>query len=300
MIAIVGATGNTGKIAAENLIARGQKVRVIGRDANRLAPLVKKGAEAFVADATDPVALTRAFAGVKAAYLMIPPNQAAEDFRAYQTKVVEASAQAVQRGGVEYAVVLSSIGADKPDKTGPVLGVRDFEQKLNENKSLNAFYIRAGYFMENVLPQAMVIKNFGMVGGPLKEDLLLPMIAARDIGAFAAEQLNQLDFTGKQTAELQGQRDISYKEVASVIGKAIGKPELHYSQLPAWQLKMALRSMGMSASIVDALLEMSDALNSGYMRALEPRSAVNTTPTSFEKFVAEQFVPAFSGKAAGA
>jgi hypothetical protein len=44
---------------------------------------------------------------------------------------------------------------------------------------------------------------------------------------------------------------------------------------------------------------MSEALNSGYMAPLEPRSAQNTTPTSFETFVAEEFVPRFTGKAAG-
>jgi hypothetical protein len=44
---------------------------------------------------------------------------------------------------------------------------------------------------------------------------------------------------------------------------------------------------------------MSEALNSGYMVPLEPRSAQNTTPTSIETFVAEVFVPRFTGKAAG-
>ena len=49
--------------------------------------------------------------------------------------------------------------------------------------------------------------------------------------------------------------------------------------------------MGMSPNMADLLLEMCDALNSGYMRALEPRSARNTTPTSYETFVAKEFVP---------
>jgi uncharacterized protein YbjT (DUF2867 family) len=300
MIAIVGATGNTGSIAAQALLARGQKVRAIGRDANRLAPLVQKGAEAFVADATDAAALTKAFTGASPVYLMIPPNLSAPDIRAYQEKVSDASAQALEKSGVEYAVLLSSIGADKPDKTGPVLGLHSFEGKLNENKKLNALYIRAGYFMENLLPQAMVIKNFGLVGGPLKPDLLLPFIATRDIGAFAAEALAKPAFKGKQTAEILGQRDLDYREAASAIGKAIGKPELPYKQLPAWQLKMALQTMGMSSSMADALLEMADSLNSGYMRSLEPRSAANSTPTSIEQFIKEQFVSSFTGKAAGA
>jgi uncharacterized protein YbjT (DUF2867 family) len=298
MVAVIGATGNTGKVVAETLLARGQKVRVIGRDAKRLGPLAQKGADAFVAEASEAAALTKAFTGARAVYVMIPPNLNSPDVRAYQERVSDAGAQAIEKAGVEYAVLVSSVGADKPDKTGPVVGLHQFEQKLNTIRRLNALYIRAGYFMENLLAQVTVIKNFGIVAGPLKADLALPMIATRDIGAFAAEALVKLDFQGKRAAELLGQRHLDYREATAVIGKAIGKPGLSYSQLPGWQLKPALAAMGMSSSMADALLEMSDSLNSGYMQALEPRSAANTTPTSFERFVADQFVPLFMGKAA--
>jgi hypothetical protein len=126
------------------------------------------------------------------------------------------------------------------------------------------------------------------------------MIATQDIGAAAAEALLKLEFNRKQTRELHGQRDLTYNQVAAVIGNAVGKPGLNYVQFPAEQLKPALVQMGMSATMADLLLEMSDALNSGYMAALEPRSALNTTPTSIEAFVAQQIVPQFAGKAAGA
>jgi len=43
------------------------------------------------------------------------------------------------------------------------------------------------------------------------------MIATKDVGAVAAEALLKLDFKGKQTQELQGQRDLNYKEVATII-----------------------------------------------------------------------------------
>jgi uncharacterized protein YbjT (DUF2867 family) len=300
MYAIVGANGNTGKVVTEKLLAHGKKVRVIGRDPSRLQALVEKGAEAFVANVTDAAALTRAFSGAKAAYLMIPPNISIPNVFEFQEEVSDALAAALQNAGVEYAVVLSSIGADKPEKTGPVLGLHNLEQKLNAIAALKAVYFRAGYFMENLMPQIGVIQNFGIVGGPLRGDLKLGMIATHDIGAVAADALLNLAFNGKQAHELLGQRDLNYLEVAAVIGKAIGKPDLNYVQLPAAQLKPAFIQMGMSANMTDLLLEMSDALNSGYMKALEPRSAQNTTPTSIETFVAEQFALRFSGMAAGA
>jgi uncharacterized protein YbjT (DUF2867 family) len=300
MFAITGATGNTGSVIAERLLAQGEKVRVIGRDSGRLARFVQKGVEAFVADITDPAGLTRAFDGVRGVYAMVPPNLAATDFQGYQETVSDALTSALGKASVTHVVVLSSFGADKAEKTGPVVGLHNLEQKLNGISGLNAVYLRAGYFMENLLPQVEVIRNFGITGGPLRADLRVPMIATRDIGATAAEILAKRDFRGKHARELLGQRDLDSREAASVIGKAIGKQNLAYVQLPPQQLKPALTQMGMSSSMADLFLEMADALNSGHMVALEARSAQNTTPTSLETFVAQVFVPRFQGKAANA
>ncbi|MBZ5562943.1 MAG: NmrA family NAD(P)-binding protein [Acidobacteriia bacterium] len=300
MYAITGATGNTGSVIAEKLLARGEKVRVIGRDATRLAPLVSKGAEPFVADVTDAAGLAKAFAGATAVYAMVPPNLAAPDARAYQEQVSDSLVAALRQAAVRKAVVLSSFGAEKTEKTGPVLSLHNLEQKLDGIPTLDAVYLRAGYFMENLLPQVGVIQTFGMMGGPLRADLRLPMIATRDIGAVAAELLLKPDFTGKQARELLGQRDVSYAELAPIVSQAIGKPGLMYMQLPPEQLKPAFIQMGMSASMADLILEMSEALNSGYMAPLEPRSERNSTPTSIETFVAEVFAPRFQGKSASA
>ena len=89
-------------------------------------------------------------------------------------------------------------------------------------------------------------------------------------------------------------------EVATIIGKAIGKPDLNYLQLPDEQVRAALTQLGMSLNVANLILEMAGALNSGHMRALEQRSAQNTTPTSFESFVAEEFVPRYRGKSTAA
>lgn len=300
MYVITGATGNTGSVVAEKLLAKGEKVRVLGRDAKRLERFTNKGAEAFVADATSADALTKAFSGAKAVYAIIPPNIASPDVRAYQEQVSDDLAAAITKSGVKHAVVLSSFGADKPEKTGPVLALYSLEKKLNGIAGLNALYLRAGYFMENLLPQVGVIQSFGMVAGPVRPDVPLPMIATRDIGAVAADALLKLDFNGKQLRELQGPRDVTYDQVAKIVGAAIGKPDLKYQQLPAAQLKPALTQMGMSPNMVDLLFEMTGSLDSGYMKTLEPRSPANSTPTTLETFVAEVFVPAYKGIAARA
>jgi hypothetical protein len=45
---------------------------------------------------------------------------------------------------------------------------------------------------------------------------------------------------------------------------------------------------------------MTAALNSSHMAPLEIRSAQNTTPTPFETFVGEEFLPRYQGKSAAA
>ena len=300
MYVITGATGNTGSVLAERLLAQGQKVRVVGRDPKRLERFAQQGAESFIADATDAGGLTNAFAGAKAVYAMIPPHIASPDVRAYQESVSDALQSAIEKNGISYAVVLSSLGAEKSHGTGPIVGLHSLEKKVAVTPGLNALFVRAGYFMENLLPQAGVIKSIGSLAGPVKQDLLLPMIATHDIGVFAAKALLKLDFVGKSTHELHGPRDVTYAEVAKVVGAAIGQTDLTYNYVPPAQLKPVLMQMGMSANMADLLLEMADALNSGHVKMLEERSAANTTPTTLETFVDEVFVPAYRGKASRA
>jgi uncharacterized protein YbjT (DUF2867 family) len=298
MYAILGASGNTGHVVAKTLLERGQKVRAIGRNATHLQPLAVLGAELFIADVTDASALTKAFQDADSAYVMIPPNPASNDPLGYEDLVSDAIATAARSTRVKNIVSLSSFGADKPSGTGPVVGLHNLEQKLNQIDTANVLHVRAGYFMENTLGQAGAIRMMGSAVGPVRPDLKLPMIATRDIGAFAADALSQLAFRGKQTQELHGQRDIDYNEVAAIIGKSIGKPKLAYVHAPEEQLRAALVQMGMSEQFAGLILEMSAALNSGYMRTLEPRTTRNTTPTSFETFVAQVFVPAYQQQVA--
>lgn len=297
MYVVLGASGHTGHVVASNLLARGQKVRVVGRNAAHLQPLTAKGAETFIGDERDASALTRAFQHADSAYVLIPSNPTSNDPIGDSGRLSDAIATAVQNAGVKNVVVLSSIGADKSSGTGPVVGLHHLEEKLNQIANTNVLALRAGYFMENTLPQAAAIQKMGYTVGPLRPDLKVPMIATRDVGTAAADALlNQP--RGKHIRELHGQRDLTYTEVASIIGKSIGKPDMKYVQLSDDQARPAMVQMGMSEPFARALLEMTGALNSGHMKALEPRTPQNTTPTSYETFVAEVFVPAYQHQVA--
>jgi uncharacterized protein YbjT (DUF2867 family) len=300
MYVVLGATGHTGSVIAKKLLAYGKKVRVVGRSKERLSTLVSLGAEPSIADVNNKEAVAAAFNGAEAAYVMIPPDMTNPDYAAYQNNVIAAIASAIEKAHLGHVVALSSVGADKPGKTGPIAGVHRLEERLKQISGLNALYLRAGYFMENTLPQVGAIRQMGAAAGPLPPDLKIPMIATSDIGDFAADALRELKFQGHQMQELLGQRDITMTEATAAIGRAIGRPELKYLQIGYDQFRGFLLQMGASPNMADMVVEMAEAQSSGYVRALEARSQRNTTPTSYEHFVAEEFLPAWRGSSAAA
>jgi uncharacterized protein YbjT (DUF2867 family) len=293
MYVILGASGNTGSIIANSLLSKGRKVRVIGRDVGRLQSFVRKGAEAFTANVSDAAALTKAFSGARAAYLMLPPITSRED----QERDSDGIAKAAKESGLRYAVHLSSYGAHVPEGTGPVTGLHSSEQKLNAIGDLNVLHLRAAYFMENNLTAIGMIHAMGVFGHALLPDLKLPMIATPDVGDYVAQRLLDLDFSGKQTRELLGERDLSMAEATAAIARGIAKPGLRYEQFPYGQVQQVLEQMGMAPKKAAVYIEMFNAINTGVLAAQERRSRENTTTTSFEKFVQDVFAPAYRAKA---
>jgi uncharacterized protein YbjT (DUF2867 family) len=289
---ILGASGNTGSIIANSLLSAGKNVRVVGRDSGRLQRFVDKGAEAFTADMSDAVALAKAFRGARAAYLMLPPAKSREE----QERDSDNVAKAVKESGLRYAVHLSSYGAQVAEGAGPVSGLHSSEQKLNAIEGLNVLHLRAAYFMENNLAAIGMIHQMGILGNALLPDLKIPMAATRDVGDYAAQRLLHLDFSGKQTRELLGERDLSMTEATEVIARGIGKPDLRYQQFPYDQVQQALTQLGVPPKGAAMYIEMYKSINAGVLVPLEPRSRENTAPTSFEQFVQEVFAPAYHGK----
>jgi uncharacterized protein YbjT (DUF2867 family) len=300
MIVITGATGHTGRPAAEALLSKGEKVRVIGRDAKKLEPFVQQGAEAFVGNAEDPASMTKSFDGATAVYLVLPEDISQEDLRAHQERVSDSYAAAIANARVPYVVSLSSIGAQQAEKTGPIVGLHNLEQKLNRVTGLNVLHLRAAYFMDNLLMSIAPLRSMGILPGGLKADMPMPWIATKDIGEYAAARLAARDFSGSSTQELHGQRDISMKEAAAVVGHAIGKPKLSYLQVPFMMLEPALVQMGLPQKTAALVIEMWKGGNAGLIVPLEQRSAKNTTTTTLESFVTDVFAPAYTAQAAKA
>ena len=151
--------------------------------------------------------------------------------------------------------------------------------------------------MDNLLATVGMIRGMGIVVTALLPDLKLSMIATRDIGDYAAQRLLDLDFSGKQTRELLGERDLSMTEATAVIARGIRKPGLRYEQFPYDQVQQVLTQMGVTPKGAALYIEMYKAINAGVLIPQEPRSRENSSPTSFEEFVRDVFAPAYLGKA---
>ena len=299
MYVILGATGHTGSVAVKALLGQGQQVRAVARDAGKLAPLEALGAEPVVADLGDAAAISRTFAGARAAFVMVPPQTKAPDFLAAADSITTGITEAVKTSKISHVVLLSSIGAQHREKTGPILSVHAFEEKLKQVPNLNALFLRPTVFMENFLLMIPLVQSMGFLAGGVRGDQKMPMIAAQDIGEYAAKSLLALDFTGFSTRELLGQRDLSYDDAAVAIGAGLGK-KLSYQRFPGFMVEQAMKQMGMPKKTASLMSELNEAVNDGLLNPQEPRTESNTTPTSIETFVQEVFVPAYNVKAASA
>lgn len=293
MYVITGATGNIGGKLAKMLLAEGKRVRVVGRDVDKLEPLAQRGAEVCRGSLQDEAFLAETFQGAKAAYVMIPPNHQAENLRAYQNRVGEVIFTVLKNARVKYIVNLSSLGAHRPDKTGPILGLYDQEQRLNWLREANLVHLRPTFFMENLLNNIHLIKTKGINGTPLKGDLALPVVATKDIARVASEYLLGLGFKGVLVRELLGQRNITMTEMTQILGKAIGLDNLQYVQLSYEDAMRSMIEAGFSRDVAQSLLQLYMSINQGIVILGNKRTNNNTTETPFEEF-AETFAAAYS------
>ena len=233
--------------------------------------------------------LTQALKGAEAVFFIIPPYLQAPNIAKHQDEVGEAQITAIRNSGIKNVIFLSSQGAQDIENTGVVAGVGRQEIRLNQlPDEVNVLSLRAAYFMENLFNQIGVIKNMGIIGSPLKSSIKMGMIATQDIASYAAARLAALDFKGKQVADLLGDRHYDHTEIASIIGKAIGKPDLAYVEFSYEDNKNALLQYGISESMADAFNGMYKGINEGLFSVSE-RNAQSTTPTRLEDFVDNVF-----------
>lgn len=290
---VTGATGNTGRVIAETLLEGGHAVRVVGRSAERLQPLVDMGAKAFVGSVDDVDFLAGAYEDADSVYVMIPPNPLSGDYVAEADRISKAHVTAITNAGANKVVALSSIGAHRPEGTGVVKVLYNLEQDLAGLEGVDVLVLRPSYFMDNVYPQADLIKAMGFMGSPVAGDVSMPVVHTRDVGRVAAARMAERTFDGHSVEYILGPRNISYNEITELLGKAIGMEDLKYIQFPPNQAVVGLQQFGFSQNTAELIVELAEGVNNGVVMEHYQRTPENTTPTSIEEF-AKEFAQLFN------
>ncbi len=292
VIAVTGATGHVGRLVVERLVTHGVAVRAIARRARALISLGGANLDVRSGDMADIPFLTGAFRGVDAVFLVMPQDFAAPDFHAHQEKLRRSAIEALKAAGVHRVVMLSSLGAEASAGTGPIADLHKVEEAVWSIPGVAFLMLRAAYFMENFLASIPVIRTMGVLAGTAPADAPRPMVSVRDIAVEAAEFVLRPAFQGFPVRELLGPRDYTFREAASLLGAAIGKPDLPYAELSSEEMHKGLLEAGFSPSGADTLLESMKASNRGKIRSIQGRCKGNTTPTTLQTFAREVFAPA--------
>lgn len=221
MFAVTGITGQVGAVVGAKLLDRGLPVRAVMRNAEKAGSWRERGAEIAIAEMTDAAALADAFAGAEAVFLLIPPAFDPAPGFPQAKLIIEALKTALVKAAPKKVVCLSTIGAQaKEENLLTQLGL--VEQALSELPMPVAF-LRAGWFMENSVWDIAPARDGVMPSFLQPLDKPVPMVGVRDVGAVAAEMLQE-DWTGKRIVELEGPYRITPLQMAEAFSAVLGRP----------------------------------------------------------------------------
>jgi uncharacterized protein YbjT (DUF2867 family) len=291
---LTGAAGNVTKPLAEKLLAAGQEVTIIGRNAEHLKPLTDKGAKAAIGSIEDAAFLQQTFTGADAVYLMAPPQYAAQSLDAYR-QIGANYVAAIKAAGVKYAVTLSSVGAHMPEGCGPVTGLYLVEQELNQLPDTNVLHLRPGFFYVNFYGSTGMIKGMNILGGNYGDSNATMILAhPEDVAEVAAQELLQLSFKGHSVRYIASDERTT-GDVAKVLGTAVGKPDLPWVGFTDEQAYEGMSQVGLPPTMAEKYAEMGRAMRTGKMwedyQAHRPQQLGKTKLEDFAK----EFAAAYNG-----
>lgn len=260
MFVITGASGRVGSVAAEALLAAGEGVRVVVRDAAKVERLKARGAEVFVADLTDAAAFARAVRGAAGVFLLSPPDLHARNFIADRKRQTQQQVDVLAAEKVPHVVLLSSTGAQHAAGTGPIVTTHNAEQQLRA-AGLAATFVRAGNFVENWGAVVQAVKRDGVLPTFLDPDQRLYSVSTPDIGQAVAQAL-RAGPRSVRVIELGGPIDVSANDVAAAFSGILGKP-VKAVQAPLAAIVPTFTSFGVSEHIAGLYRELYEGLANG-------------------------------------
>jgi len=284
-------TGHIGSRLTDNLLKAGKQVTVIARDVSKVASFANRGATVEQGDMGDEEFFARATARTDVLFWLTPPNYEVQDFRAYQNNLGSNAAKAITANSIPYVVNLSSLGAHLSYGNGPVNGLHDVEQTINE-VAVNVTHLRPTAFMENVLNSLGGIKQAGAIFLPIDGTKSIPMIASQDIGDYAAEVMLDKTWSGKNVKHLWGPKEYSYNDIATILTHVLER-EVNHIQVSHEQAKEAMTGMGLTDDLSNQYLELYRSLGAGtFMSGTD--SPDRRGGTTFEEFARNTLRPIYA------
>ena len=281
---VTGAAGHVSKPLTELLLEKGHDVTVVGRNRKNLEGLVRRGAKAAIGSMGDVPFLTETFKAADGLYLMLPPMWDSEDQKKQSIQYARNFSTAIRATGVKNVVFLSSYGAHRLHDAGAISGCGLAEAVLNELDAVNVLNLRAGYFYSNLLLSLDLVKTSGHLGNMFTiPDGTFTVVDTDDIARVTAEALDTLNFKGQSyryvISDLTGT-----DEIASLIGKEIGLPDLRWVKFPAADMKRALLSFGFAEGAANSYVEMFATLDTGLLFEDIQKTKPKIAGTSIEEF----------------
>ncbi len=272
---VAGVSGHVGSVVARDLLAAGDTVTVVVHDAKKGTEWSSRGAKVAAGSLDDAGFVAETLKGADGFFTLIPPHYASGDIYAAQRKSADALASAIKKSAVPLVVLLSSVGADRADKNGPIKGLHYAEGKFRETGT-KLVALRSGSFQENVAGAVAAAKQAGIYPNFLPSaDIPSPQVATRDVGHEAAKLLRSPP-ARSEVVDLVGPA-FTGRQIAEKIGKLLGKT-LNIVDIPAAGHVDALKQAGVPADVAAAFAEMYAGFIAGLLVPKGDRTINVTTP----------------------
>ncbi len=266
-VIVTGSLGNISKPLAKELVQKGHQVTAISSNQEKQKDIESLGATAAIGSLEDVDFLVSTFTDADAVYCMVPPNNYFDrnlDLLAYYRRLGNNYAQAIGQSGVKRVVNLSSIGAHLDQGSGILLGARNVEKILNELSSDVAItHMRPTSFYYNLFSYTAMIKAEGLIAANYGADDKIPWVSPIDIATAIAEEI-VTPLVGRKVRYVASE-ELTGNETASILGVAIGKPDLKWIIITNEQMLSGLEAAGMNPQIAAGLVEMYAGLHSGLL-----------------------------------
>jgi len=288
MIAVIGATGNTGRAAVKELKALGENPLCIVRNPDKAKEVLGADAKTAVAEITDRPALEKALKGCDSVFMVTGHGpQVAEQ----QIGIMEAAKAA----GVGYFVKVSGGKAVvKADAESAVFRSHYAVERHLMKSGLKWTILRPGLFMQNTFTVAPMIKSDSKMVTPFPKDIPLCFIDVRDTGALGARVMRDPGKHAGMIYNFSGAKT-TYEEFAKVFSQVLGRP-IAYVAATIEQAEAGMRSRNMPDWLVAHLVAVARAgVNGAFSEEMmQPiQEIVGRAPLTTKQFV-ETFKGAFS------